>query len=327
MCTAISVTSKHHYFGRNLDYEHGFGEKIVITPRRYPFLFRNGTVLDDHYAIIGMALPVDGYPLYFDATNEKGLSIAGLNFPVNAVYRKPSCTQDNVASFELIPWILSQCKTVADAEKLFEAMCITDEAFNEALKPSPLHWFCADGQRSITVEQTREGLRIFENPAGVLTNNPPFAMQMMHLTDFLSVMPSEPKNRFSEKLDLEPYSRGMGGIGLPGDLSSASRFVKACFLKLNSIYGDTEQQRVNSFFHVLYGVYQQHGCVQVGQDFERTHYTSCCNTDTGVYYYTTYHNSNICAVDLHQENLDQQDIMVYPLVCEQKIAVQNKKRK
>ena len=85
MCTAITFQTRDHYFGRNLDFEHGFGEKVVITPRNYPFTFRNTGRLNTHYAIIGMAVVDNNYPLYFDGTNEAGLSMAGLYFPGNFV--------------------------------------------------------------------------------------------------------------------------------------------------------------------------------------------------------------------------------------------------
>ncbi len=323
MCTAICITLKDNYFGRNLDYEHGFGEKITITPRNFAFKFRNSNMISNHYAIIGMALPYDNYPLYFDATNEKGLSMAGLNFPDNAQYMKNRTNRDNVASFEFIPWILAQCETVSDAEKLIERINITDEAFNDEIKPSPLHWIIADKNSAITVEQTNKGLHVFENPVGVLTNNPTFNIQMFNLTNYLSVSPDEPKNMFSDKLDLKPYSRGMGAIGLPGDLSSMSRFVKTCFTKLNLVCGNSEQEIVSQFFHILYSVYQQKGCVKVGEDYEMTHYSSCCNTDKGIYYYTTYNNSSINAVDIYKENLDSDELLIYDLVENFNITMQN----
>ena len=71
MCTAISLTAEDNYFGRNLDYEYSFGEKICVTPRNYKFNFSNGITLSNHYAIIGMAYVTDDYPRYYDATNEK----------------------------------------------------------------------------------------------------------------------------------------------------------------------------------------------------------------------------------------------------------------
>ena len=119
-------------------------------------------------------------------------------------------------------------------------------------------------------------------------------------------------------------SRGMGGMGLPGDLSSASRFVKAAFTKLNSLSGDSESESVSQFFHILGSVAQQRGCVVVENgEYEYTIYSSCVNTDRGVYYYKTYENSQITAVDLHRENLEGKVPVSYPLFHEQRFYRQN----
>ena len=313
MCTAISVIVKDHYFGRNLDFHHTFGEKVTITPRNYCFEFSNGSRSTNHYAIIGMALPYNDYPLYFDAVNEKGLGMAGLYFPDNAVYNSAVSNKTNIASYELIPWVLTQCKSVSQAEKLLGNINITDDAFDEHLKPSPLHWIISDKEKSITAEQTAKGFYIYENPTGVLTNNPPFDMQLFNLNNYMHISPNDPENSFSDKIDLKPYSRGMGAIGIPGDLSSMSRFVRACFTKLNSVYGDTENEIVHQFFHILYSVYQQKGCVKVGNEFEITNYTSCCNCDKGIYYYTTYYNNTIRTVDMYKENLESDKIIFYDI--------------
>ena len=323
MCTAISVTADNNYFGRNLDLEISFGEKIIITTRNFEFSFRNGKTIKNHFAIIGMGIESNNLPLYFDATNEKGLSMAGLNFPDNAEYRDEMYGVDNVASFEFIPWILMQCESVKDACGLIEKINITNEAFDEKLAPSPLHWIIADKIETIVVEQTKDGTKVFQAPVGVLTNNPNFDMQMFNLTNYMSATAEETKNVFSDKVDLKPYSRGMGGIGLPGDLSSTSRFVKTCFLKLNSVFGKTEYEKINQFFHILYSVYQIRGAVKVGDEYEITHYTSCCNTDKGIYYYTTYNNSQINAVSLFFENLEDNKLICYDLILEQKILFQN----
>ncbi len=323
MCTAICVTNKNFYFGRNLDYEHTFGEKVTITPRFFPFCFLNGKVLKKHYAVIGMALPYNGYPLYFDATNEMGLSIAGLNFPDNAKYEKCIPNKDNVASFELIPWILSQCATINEAKTLLYKINITDEPISADLPPTPLHWLLADREKSLTVEQTHSGLKVYENPVGVLTNNPAFDIQMFNLSNYINVSPKEPQNRFSDKIELKTYSRGMGGIGIPGDLSSMSRFVRASFTKLNSVYGNSEEETVNQFFHILYSVYQQKGCVMVGDGYEITNYSSCCNTDEGIYYYTTYNNHTVRAVDMYKENLNTDKLIIFDISQNVKFSLQN----
>lgn len=324
MCTAVTYQTKDFYFGRTLDYECSYSEEVTVTPRNFPLDFRDMGVLEHHYAIIGMAHVVRDTPLYFDAVNEKGLAMAGLNFVGYAHYRKPEPGKDNVPSFAFIAWILAQCATVAEAWERLRKLNLTDVPFSEELPPSQLHWIIADHYEAITVEAVREGLRVYDNPVGVLTNNPSFPEQLFRLNDYLHLSSREPENRFAPELPLTPYSRGMGAMGLPGDLSSQSRFVRAAFVKLNSVSGATESESVSQFFHILGSVSQPRGCCRVGQgEFERTLYTSCCNTDKGIYYYTTYDNHQITAVHLHREKLDDVFMVRYPLITGEQIAVQN----
>ena len=323
MCTAITLKTNHHYFGRNLDLEYSYHETITITPRNYPFHFRKVDPLLSHYAIIGVAIISNGYPLYYDATNEYGLSMAGLNFPGNAAYHNQEENKDNIAPYEMIPWILGQCKTVAEAENLLSNINPLNTPFSDEFPLSPLHWIIADDKEALTVEPVPQGLKVYSNPVGVLTNNPPFEYHLYNLSNYLNLTSDEPSNRFSEKIDIKPYSRGMGAIGLPGDLSSASRFVKAAFTKLNSQCLPDEESSVSQFFHVLGSVEQQEGCVKVGNKYEKTVYTSCCNTNTGVYYYRTYENSQISAVSLRNENLESESLIYYPMQNKQVIYFQN----
>lgn len=324
MCTAITYETKDFYFGRTLDYEFSYSEEITITPRRFPLNFREMGILQNHYAMIGMAHVVDGYPLYFDAVNEKGLAMAGLNFVGYADYKKPVPDQENVNHFEFIPWILSQCASVQEARERIGKMNLTDTPFSEQLPPAQLHWIIADHDEAITVESVKEGLRVYSNPVGVLTNNPPFDEQMFQLNNYMHLSPDTPQNRFSDKLALHAYSRGMGALGLPGDLSSQSRFVRGAFVKMNSVSGATEAESVSQFFHILGAVQQQRGCCHVGEGkYETTIYTSCCNTDKGIYYYTTYDNHQISAVNMHREKLDDIFLIRYPLILGEQIHMQN----
>lgn len=324
MCTAATYKTKDAYFGRTLDYEFSYGEEIAVTPRGYPFCFRSMGVLQDHYAIIGMAHIEEDYPLYYDAVNEKGLGMAGLNFVGNAKYGKWEYGKDNVASFEFIPWILCQCGSVKEARLLLDKINLTDEAFNKALPAAQLHWMISDREGSITVEAVESGIKIHDNPVGILTNNPPFEEQMFQLNNYMALSPKEPTNHFCDKLKLKTYSRGMGAIGLPGDLSSQSRFVRAAFVKMNSVSGDTETQSVSQFFHILGAVDQPRGCCVLGDGkYEVTIFTSCCNLDKGLYYYTTYDNHQITAVDMHRENLDGSALIRYAPVEGEQIRLQN----
>ncbi len=323
MCTAITYKTKDCYFGRTLDLECSFGETVTVTPRKYPFEFRCMEKITNHYAIIGMAKVCDNYPLYYEATNEHGLSIAGLNFPNNAHYFEKTKSKDNVSPFEFIPWILSQCKNMKETKALLSRINLCNINYSPSLPLSPLHWIIAYGEEAITVESTEKGLNIFENTIGVLTNNPTFDYHMTHLCDYINVSKFHPENRFGN-VTLTPYSRGMGGIGLPGDLSSASRFVRAAFVKLNSYSGDSENESISQFFHILASVEQQRGCV-VLQDgkLEITIYTSCINTNKGIYYYKTYENNCISSVDMHKCNLEEEKLYIFPLAKEQIINKQN----
>lgn len=323
MCTAVTYCTKDHYFGRNLDYEHSYQEAVTITPRDYIFHFRRLPPMEHHYAMIGMAMISDGYPLYYDGTNEFGLSIAGLNFPLSCKYMPQIQEKENVAPFELIPWLLGSCKTVNEAKNKLANVNLVNIPFSEEFPLTPLHWFLADRKYCVVIEQTEAGLQIFENPVGVLTNEPPFPFHMTNLQNYLHVTNGEAVNRFAPDLPLKAYSRGLGGIGLPGDLSSSSRFVKAAFTKLNSVSKDAESASISQVFHILGSVAQQQGCVKIGEFYEKTIYTSCCNTTKGIYYYTTYENSQITGVRLHGVDLNTKELLSYPLVKGQQIRMEN----
>ena len=324
MCTAATYRTKDFYFGRTLDYEFSYGEEITVTPRNYPFSFRYLPEKREHYAIIGMAHVEEDYPLYYDAVNEKGLGMAGLNFVGNAVYGEVREGKENVAVFELIPYILSQCENTEEARELLGKIQITDSRFKEQLPNGRLHWIIADEKEAITVESVTEGLKIYENAPGVLTNNPPFPMQMFQLNNYMQLSSRQPENLFSDQLSLETYSRGMGALGLPGDLSSASRFVRVTFTKLHARSGEGEADSVGQFFHILGSVEQTRGCCELENGkYEITIYTSCCNATKGIYYYTTYTNRQITAVDMHREKLDGTELIRYPMLEEEQIRLQN----
>ncbi len=321
MCTAITYQPDDLYFGRTLDNEFSYGEEVCITPRNYVFNFRHVQPIKTHYAIIGMAYCANDYPLYYDAVNEKGLCIAGLNFVGNAHYNQKNAIKDNLAVFELIPWLLSLCCNVDEVENLLKKINLTNTAFSDKLPPASLHWLIADKERCITLESVKNGLKIYNNPVGVLTNNPPFEMQLFSLNDYMHLSAKQPQNLFSDNLELDCYSKGMGAIGLPGDLSSRSRFIRACFTKTNSVC--QKEQDVGQFFHIMDTVSQVRGCNLSEKEYEITIYTSCCNASKGIYYYTTYGNRQINAINMHNIDLNGSSLVKFSLICEEKINFHN----
>lgn len=321
MCTAIHFMNR--YFGRNLDLEYCYQESVTITPRNFPFHFRSERSFKRHLAMIGVATVSGNYPLYYDAVNEAGLAMAGLNFPGNAFYGTKKDGMHNIAPFELIPWVLCQCHTLQEAAVLLQNTHLTATPFSEEYSLSDLHWMVSDKNGSITVEPMKDGLVITHNPVGVLTNNPPFTYHLHNLCNYMGLSEKDPENTLAPELPLKPYSRGMGALGLPGDLSSASRFIKAAYTKLHSVMPKEELLAVGQFFHILGSVTQQEGCVQVGDAYEKTVYSGCCDIEKGIYYYTTYENSQISGVHLYHENLESNALTSYSLLRQPQIRMEN----
>ena len=308
MCTAI----KHHSFvGRNLDVYQTYNEEIIITPRDYCIALRKAENLTQHYAIIGMGTVARGYPLYFDAANEHGLYMAGLNYVGNARYHAPKEGYLNLAPYELIPYILAKCRTADEAERELKKINLTAIPFSRELQPAQLHWMIADKEHILTAEPDENGVNIYDNPVGVLSNNPSFPLQLFNLNNYAHLKSNAPINTFLPNIELRGYSEGMGAMGLAGDLSSQSRFVRAVFHNANARGVDNAA----SFFHLLASVEMPDGSVKVNESYERTEYSSAVDLATLTYYYRAYQSTGLCAMRLFAENLDTSPLIRYPIVC------------
>ncbi|MEE1277722.1 MAG: choloylglycine hydrolase [Acutalibacteraceae bacterium] len=311
MCTAISLNKDKHLFGRTLDWFCSFGEGIIVTPKNYVFHFCECGDMSKHYAIIGMGIERGGYPLYFDAFNEKGLSVAGLNFPDNTVYQENKQNLKNIASYEFIPWVLGQCRDVNEVAKLIKKTNITNAQFNKEFAPTPLHWLISDKTASISVECVKDGVKIYDNEFGVLCNNPPFEYHRENIKRYMSLSPNQPQNNFTVNISLKPNSFGMGAVGLPGDFSSVSRFVRASFIKENTDF--SEDNAINQFFKILSTVSVVKGAVRNDGKNEYTIYSSCHDTENEIYYCNKYESNIINAVALKKCDLNCSKIMVFPI--------------
>ncbi len=324
MCTCVDFKTKDHYFGRNLDLEYRFNEKVIITPRNYPFELKNGSAIRTKYAMIGMASIKDSYPLYAEATNEKGLSMAGLYFPKNAHFCSEHKDKFNLCPYELIPYFLGLYATIAELRDILLNLNITDIPLTPDLPVAQLHWMISDGTECIIVEQMQDGLKIYDNPMGILTNNPPFGFHLANLNNYMNLTPDCPKNRFSSRLDLQQYGMGMGAIGLPGDTSPASRFVRASFTKFNSVCEDDEESSVTQFFHILDSVSVVKGTTLTKEGLlDLTTYSCCINTTRGIYYYKTYNNNQITAIRMTRREKCRKTLCIHELIDTQQIRYIN----
>lgn len=325
MCTGISFVNNDFYFGRNLDLEYHFGEKVVITPRNYPLTFKLEQSQNNHFAMIGMATIIDDYPLYAEAMNEHGLGMAGLNFPGYAKYNEsPEDGKINITSYEIIPWTLSQFKTVFEVKQAYNNLNLVNIDFKQGVPVSPLHWIISDKTETIVLEMTKEGIKVFDNPIGVLTNNPTFDFHLTNLKNYMGISVQQPENRFTKNMIITPLGQGTGGIGLPGDCSPASRFIKAAFVKENSDCELDEMSNITQFFHILDSVsFVQGTVVTPEQKNDLTLYSSCINGRTGDYYYKTYTNNQISVISMQKENLNQTTLISYDLETKQNLNYVN----
>ena len=275
--------------------------------------------------MIGVSVVEDNYPLYCDVINEKDLGIAGLDFVDPCKYFSVDKSKNNMASFELIPYLLGSCETIDDVKKILANMNITNESFSGNLPAATLHWLMGDRSgKSIVVESTSTSLHIYDNSVNTLTNDPVFPAQVETLANFASVSPAQPKNTLVPNADINLYSRGLGTHHLPGGTDLNSRFIKASFVLAHSPKGNDEVENVTNFFHILHSVEQAKGTDEVEDNvFEFTMHSDCMNLDKGILYFTTYDNNQINAVDMNNEDLDTSDLITYELFKDQAIKFEN----
>jgi choloylglycine hydrolase len=306
MCTAIKFDER--FFGRTLDFEHSFGEELIVTPRDRMHIGESV----NRYAIMGIGVKNGHTPLYFDGVNEWGLASAALNFPGCAVYHSIGEGKRGVSSAHLISLILGFCRSVSEARDMLGNIFISDEGADKSIPPTLLHWIVADSREAIVVESVSEGLRIYDDPIGVLTNSPDFPYQLTRLSDYPSLTAKNPE---STAFDLPLYSRGMGAIGLPGDFSSTSRFVRAGFVKENTITEESDTTgEISRLFHILGAVSVPPGCIVTDEGKAvSTIYTACADLEEPAYYLTTSSCRTIRKISLTDELSQANEISTHPI--------------
>ena len=296
MCTAIALRGEDSfYFGRNMDIYYPLGFDTARIERGAPFSFSCGESVAACNAVIGTAVVVDGYPLYADGMNDKGLCMAGLEFPDLAFYSDaPVENKKSVSPYEFIPWVLTQCGTVDEVRTLLGKTHLINRPFSKELPLTPLHWMIADGKKSIAVETTVNGNFVYGCESNVLTNAPEYPFHAVNLRQYANLTADQPVTLEDKNSFGSPFSSGFGAIGLPGDFSSASRFVKAAFVAKNaSMIIDGSDDGVSELIRALFSVAVPRGAVKVNDGrYNMTVYTSCMDVNGGKYYRIPYELSD-----------------------------------
>lgn len=302
-----------------MDLFYNFDQRLIKLPKRCRIDLRFVGSIAEHYSMVGMGTCADGckLPLYADAMNSYGLCMAGLDFPENAVYAKSTVAEkENVAAFELIPWVLGSCKTVDEAEALLLRTNIIGEPVNDTVGVAPLHWMIADRWRSLVVESVEDGVKLYSNRFNALTNNPDFRFHCENMRQYASLSADAPGGKLGDALELSPFSYGFGALGLRGDASSASRFVKAAFLThfCGDLKLDNEYQRVLQCFRILNSLAMVKGSVITPDGREDTTiYSACMSPESGKYYFSAYFDARIYSVEMPSDSCEADTLIELPL--------------
>lgn len=305
MCTCIYLKGKNNYFGRNMDIHYSFNEQIINVKKGKEFILKNSKILRIKYSLLGIGTIINNYPLFSDAMNEKGLAIAGLNFLNNAYYFEYKEDKINITPYELPLFLLGTCSNVEEVKNVLKNINLLNEPFSNEIPLAYLHFMVSDLKKSIVIESTKEGLNVYDNDLNVLTNNPEFSYHKNNILNYLNLSIDDPINNKFENI-----SYGQGLIGLPGDYSSMSRFVKAYFVKENIIFNDNQ---INQFFYCLDSVFMPLGLVKAKDGFEYTRYQSCYDLKKGKMYYKSYNDRSIKCVSFY-DFIGNNDIQYIKLI-------------
>lgn len=277
MCTAIKF---NNCLGRNYDYEQSYDETIATIPR-----YMHG----NEYAMIGICTgKVLDYPLWYDVMNEMGLCISALAFTGNAYYNERVEGKHNLPPHKFMNYICGNFDTVESVKDYLNDVSILDEPYNEQFPNTDLHWLICDKSNCIVVEPAKEGLMVYDNPYGVLTNNPPFPRQFSEAFQ---------KDKVIGKLYYPGgicKSRGTETVGVDGSTTSMGRFHRAHYYKdkmnepLHSpCYNDV------ATFHLLDLVKQTWGATPVGDQYEYTIYSAVYDMDYLELVVKSYTSTNV----------------------------------
>lgn len=300
MCTCTAFRQNGLYFGRNMDLDYNFGEKIVATPRS--FLLRYSNEDKRHLGYIGTATVIDGYPLYADAMNEKGLCVAGLDFPEKAFYRTNIKGETNVPAYDLINYIAAEFSSVSEVREKFGDINITNQPFSDKIPCATLHWMISDRESSVVIESTESGINLYDDPLDVMTNLPEF--------------PEHMKNY--ERMQAE---KGSALPDFPDLLSSPSRFLRIAHFRGNNLPDTDTDGVISHVFHILSTVAMPDVSRKAESGkYRKTTYSVCFDATRKHYLIKTYENDRVLRAKLKDEMLDSGALSTFEILRKQDYA-------
>ncbi|PES83697.1 choloylglycine hydrolase [Bacillus cereus] len=327
MCTSLTLQTKNgqHLFARTMDFTLDLNQEVIIIPRHYQWNNITGEIINTKHATVGMGINHQGRVIMADGVNEAGMTCATLYFPGFATYSKSiDNNKTNLAPFDFVTWSLTQFNSVKELKKS-DSITFLDIPLPDLGLTPPLHWILADKWGDcIVLEPTNEGLKMYDNPLGVMTNSPEFSWHLQNLRQYIGLKSQPFAPTEWSNVPLSAFGQGSGSMGLPGGFTPPSRFVRAAYGKQNIQGIDSEEEGVSALFHILSNCEVPKGGVITEEGaLDNTIYTSVMCMESGTYYYHTYDCRQIIAIHLFYENLDTDEIKAYPFQRKQKIFYEN----
>lgn len=303
MCTSIVYENKdnHFFLARTMDFSFPIGGTPIFIPRAYSFYETNSLKqFKAQYGFVGSGRKVEDY-LFADGVNEEGLGVASLYFSDDASYSKlDSDNSHYLAPHDVVAWILSSFKTVDEVREEIKKQIIIAEKCAVIGEVLPLHWIVSDKKgETIVIEPTKFGLKIYDNPVKVMTNSPDFSWHLTNLNQYNHLSNTAAKTSSYHQFLAKGNGAGSGALGLPGDYTSISRFVRTAFISESIEKVSGFEESVNVITHLLSSVFIPKGVKKKADGMDDyTQFVSYMALNDCSYVINYYESNQLFEVDL-----------------------------
>lgn len=319
-CTGIKLASKDGSVinGRTLEFGVVVDVTVAVIPRNFAFKGATqkgpGLPYTSKYAAVGAF--AFGNPVFMDGLNEKGLAVGTFYFPTFAKYTEltPENQSKAISQFEFANWVLTQFATIEEVKAGLENIVIAPIVIKEwGPEAAPFHYIVYEKNgRAITVEPLNGKLVVTENKIGTFTNSPTIDWHLTNLRNYINLTPFNAKPVTLNGVTLEPFGEGSGMVGIPGDFTPPSRFVRAAIYSTTAIPSETNNEAVYQMFHILNQFDIPLGAARskVGDVVysDSTLLTCVKDPETLKYYFRSYNDQAIKVVDLKAFDLNAKAI-------------------
>ncbi|MBA7639659.1 Choloylglycine hydrolase [subsurface metagenome] len=329
-CTGVRLIAEDGstVYGRSMEWgAFDLNTRVAIIPRGYGFTGltpegHNGKNWRAKYGFVGLDMLEKD--IYTDAMNEKGLSVGVFYHPGFASYKEYDKAQANntITAFDVPSYILSQFATIDEVKKGMEGVRVVSIEEEVIGIPAFAHWIVTDPSgKSIVIEYLDKELRIFKNPLGVITNGPTYDWHMMNLRNYVNLSPVAFPAKKMEGLEFAPLGAGSGMLGLPGDFTPPSRFVRAVAWSQTTRPLKNSDEAVYELFRILDNFNLPLGSAE-GSDSEVTNlkgmrsstiWTTGWDLSKKVLHFHTQHNRRVRTVELDRIDFSKKEIVHIPL--------------